>query len=172
MGEVRDENERLKTMLERVEKDYKSLQLRFFDILQQQQEPSRKPVTHDHDSSPSNEKTVMEPELVSLCLGINPSETKKEEKISKSNREEEELKASLRLELVTSSHISPDSSCGEEPKDQHKKEATAGETCPPSKMLKTMRNGDDEASQQNPVKRARVSVRARCDTPTVSFPLT
>ncbi|XP_031287289.1 probable WRKY transcription factor 72 [Pistacia vera] len=180
MGEVREENERLRTMLERVAKDYKSLQLRFFDILQQQ-EPSRKPVT-EHNPSPSNDETIMEPELVSLCLGRSSSgaasETKKEEKTSKSTREEEELKASLSLaldskfqpslELLTStSHISPENS-SEEPKDHDEKEATAGETWPPSKMLKTMRNGDDEASQQNPVKRARVSVRARCDTPTMN----
>ncbi|KAJ0100180.1 hypothetical protein Patl1_22145 [Pistacia atlantica] len=179
MGEVREENERLRTMLERVAKDYKSLQLRFFDILQQE-EPSRKPVT-EHNPSPSNDETIMEPELVSLCLGRSSSgaasETKKEEKTNKSTREEEELKASLSLaldskfqpslELLTStSHFSPENS-SEEPKDHDEKEATAGETWPPSKMLKTMRNGDDEASQQNPVKRARVSVRARCDTPTV-----
>lgn len=183
MGEVREENERLRTMLERVEKDYKSLQLRFFDILQQQ-EPSRKPVT-EHNPSPSNDETITEPELVSLCLGRRSSggtasETKKEEKTSRSTREEEELKASLSLaldskfqpslELATSSHFSPENS-SEETKDHDEKEATAGETWPPSKMLKTMRNGDDEASQQNPVKRARVSVRARCDTPTVGFSL-
>lgn len=166
MGDVREENERLKTMLERVEKDYKSLQLRFFDIVQQQ-EPAKKPVA-EHDSSSSFDESIVEPELVSLslgrrsCSGCASSEAKKEEKTSKSTREEEELKGSLSLAL--------DSNSSEEQKDEAEKEATAGEGWPPSKMLKTVRNGsDDEASQQNPVKRARVSVRARCDTPTVSF---
>lgn len=56
---------------------------------------------------------------------------------------------------------SPENSFGE-PKEE------AGETWPPSKVLKTVRGGDDEVPQQNPAKKARVSVRARCDTPTMN----
>ncbi|KAL0307895.1 UNVERIFIED_CONTAM: WRKY transcription factor 72A [Sesamum angustifolium] len=43
----------------------------------------------------------------------------------------------------------------------------AGETWPPKTMTNVRDGGDDEISQQNPAKRARVSVRVRCDTPTV-----
>lgn len=168
MGEVREENERLKLMLEKIEKDYKSLQLRFFNILKQ--ESSRKsessaPNSHDFEDE--------EPELVSLCLGRNPKEAKKEEKITARdfNKAKEDggdhLKASLTLGLDSKSQLSgelsPENS-SEEPKEEE-----AGEIWPPSKIQKTMKSGDDEAAQQNHVKRARVCVRARCDAPTVSI---
>ena len=73
MGEVKEENERLKMMLERVEKDYHSLQLRFFDILHK--DVSKKGLAV---SSTSLDHETAEPELVSLCLGRSPMEPKKE----------------------------------------------------------------------------------------------
>jgi hypothetical protein len=166
MGDVREENHRLKMMLERIEKDYQSLQLRFFDILQH--ETSSKQST---DSAPSHDETEESNELVSLCLGRSPSEPKKEEKSTNSakSRENEELKANLTLGLdskiltstETASNPSPAESV-EEPKEE------AGETWPPSKII-PKRNGDhDEAAQQSQAKRARVCVRTRCETPTVS----
>lgn len=176
MGEVREENERLKKMLEQIENDYKSLQFKFFDILQREQPSSKKPSTGS-TPPPFSQDEIMEPELVSLCLGRS-SPSKKEEKTSKNSsnktirESDEELKASLSLALdskiqpsleLAVSNLSPENSSEEQ------KEEEAGETWPPSKALKTTRNiGDDEVSQQSHVKRARVSVRARCDTPTVS----
>lgn len=165
MGDVREENHRLKMMLERIEKDYQSLQLRFFDILQH--ETSSKQST---DSAPSHDETEESNELVSLCLGRSPSEPKKEEKSTNSakSRENEELKANLTLGLdskiltstETVSNPSPAESV-EEPKEE------AGETWPPSKVI-PKRNGDhDEAAQQSQAKRARVCVRVRCETPTM-----
>lgn len=168
MGDVREENQRLKMMLERIEKDYKSLQLRFFDILQH--ETSSKQST---DSAPSHDETEESNELVSLCLGRSPTEPKKEDKSTNSAKstENEELKANLTLgldsKILTSaetvlSNPSPAESV-EEPKEEE-----AGETWPPSKVI-PKRNGDhDEAAQQSPPKRARVCVRTRCDTPTMN----
>ncbi|KAF2308994.1 hypothetical protein GH714_042442 [Hevea brasiliensis] len=167
MGEVREENERLKMMLQQVEKDYQSLKLRFLDILRK--ETCKKSA----DSGPSSDETE-EPELVSLCLGRTPSEPKRDEKTSnssKSSRENEELKASLTLGLdskfqtsteLVSSNRSPENSS----EDLAKEDEAAGETWPPSKILK--RNIDNEVAQQSNVKRARVCVRARCDTPTMN----
>lgn len=162
MGEVREENGRLKMMLEQIEKDYHSLQLRFFDIVKQEAAPKK--LT---ESAPSHEETHEEPhELVSLCLGRRPSDPKKDDNGCSNPKngkamKDEDWKASLSLGWDSKFQLST-----ELVSDQLAVEA--GDTWPTSKLPKTMRNGDDEVSQQTQVKRARVSVRARCDTPTVS----
>lgn len=135
MGEVREENERLKMLLERIENDYKSLQFRFFDVLKRTSDDAKVSVSCDED----------ETQLVSLSLGRMVSESKKEDKITTSVVDDDvggEFKASLSLAL----------------------EETNKED---NKMLKTVKSGEHD--DVNPVKRARVSVRARCDTPTVSL---
>ncbi|XP_038985175.1 WRKY transcription factor 72A-like isoform X2 [Phoenix dactylifera] len=168
MGEVREENERLKTILARIVKDYQSLQTHFFDIVQQEQ--AKKPV-----ETPPAPNEVEEPELVSLSLGTSSSGHKKEEKVSpdKTKESHEQIEGGLTLGLdckfegsgtgtnEPGSNLSPGNSF-EEPK-----EAKPGEPWPPSKILKNLRNGD-EVSQQPFVKKARVSVRARCDAPTMN----
>ncbi|CAK7323042.1 unnamed protein product [Dovyalis caffra] len=166
MGEVREENERLKMMLERIEKDYQSLQFRFFDILQH--ETSSKQST---DSTPSHDETEEPHDLVSLCLGRSPSEPKKEEKSTNTTkrRENEELKANLTLGLDSKFLISSEIVSNPSPAEsvEEPKEEEAAETWPSSKIPK--RNGDhDEVAQQGHPKRARVCVRTRCDTPTMN----
>ncbi|KAJ8750014.1 hypothetical protein K2173_013929 [Erythroxylum novogranatense] len=166
MGEVREENERLKMMLKKIEKDYHSLQLCFFDILQRENHNT------SADLAPSRDVSVeQEPELVSLCLGRSPS--KKEDKSCNNSMAggDEKLKASLTLGLDSKydmsnskgpvSNPSPEDSLREVKEDQE-----AGEAWPPSKIPK--RDGDDEVAQQSHIKRTRVCVRARCDTPTMN----
>ncbi|XP_050381507.1 probable WRKY transcription factor 72 [Argentina anserina] len=170
MSEVREENERLKKTLEHTMKDYQSLQLRLFDILKQ--EPHSKKATVSATTSSSHVETE-EPhdQLLSLCLGRSPRDPKDVSDESKLVQVDhhQDLKANLTLglgsklqlptELVLSGPIPENSS--EEPKES---EASPSST----KIPKTIRNEDDEASQQaNAAKRARVSVRARCDTPTM-----
>lgn len=167
MGEVREENEKLKTILARIVKDYQSLQMQFLEIVQQEQE--KKPV-----ETPPVPIEIEEPELVSLSLGTSSSGHKKEEKVkTDKSKENEHIEGGLALGLdckfegsssgtkEPASNRSPDNSF-EEPKEEE-----PGETWPPSKILKHLRNDDEEVSQQPQVKKARVSVRARCDAPTV-----
>lgn len=177
MGEVREENQRLKMVLREIERDYKSLQLQFFDILQRgvsKRSSDSLPNSHENDESP-------ESQLVSLSLGRRsstspePKRDKRTGNYGTGNIKEDdhhELKANLTLGLDSKlfqlsteivSNQSPENST-EDGKDED-----AGETWPPSKIPKTTRNGDEEIAQGQHVKRARVCVRARCDAPTVSI---
>ncbi|KAF3437775.1 hypothetical protein FNV43_RR20531 [Rhamnella rubrinervis] len=177
MGEVREENQRLKMYLDRVMKEYQTLQMQFHGIAQQ--ETKKSTTTTNHASNNDHQETD-EAELVSLTLGSFSSNLKKDIEKNKTCSDvkeptdhDQQVKEGLSLGLdwkfeasktnateLPLSNPSPLSS-SEEPKEE------AGETCPPSKSLKTTRSSDDEVSQQNPVKKARVSVRARCDTPTM-----
>lgn len=167
MGEVREENERLKMYLDRIMNDYKTLQMRFHDIVQQEEKRSKE----------ISDKEVEETELVSLSLGRISSDWKKEEKTKTSSsgkEEDQKVKQDLSLGLECKFEM-PKSDANEALPDPipsptnsfEESKEEAGETWPPSKALKTVRSGDEDTSQQNPVKKARVSVRARCDTPTV-----
>lgn len=171
MGEVRKENQRLKIYLDRMMKDYRTLQVQFYDIIQQEETKKSTDTVDDHDQG------TEEQELVSLTLGRISSEPKRDGKNNRTSSQgknhDEQAKESLSLGSLctfeasksgtneTLPNPSPENSFGE-PKEE------AGETWPPGKVLKTMRGGDDEVPQQNPAKKARVSVRARCDTPTMN----
>lgn len=168
MGEVKEENERLKMLLEKTVKEYQSLQMQFIDILQQE--------AKSKDTVPSHQAKE-EPELVSLSLGITSTEPKKEDKKNNSIRngqEEEKLNGALslglqdyRFEPSSAEHVR-NTSCSNNSFEEQKEEEPT-EIWPPSKILKTMKSGDDEVPQQSQVKKTRVSVRARCDTTTVSI---
>ncbi|KAK6924971.1 WRKY domain [Dillenia turbinata] len=173
MGEVREENQRLKMYLDRAMKDYQKLQMQFYDTVKQEAKLSP-PAAHADNQSETEES-----ELISLSLGRSSSDqSKKEEKmkILSKDTDNEELKKGLTLaldckfEASKTSHsgsmqiISTDDSSEDQPKEE------TDETCRPNKIPKTMVSiGEDEVSQQHHVvKKARVSVRARCDAPTMN----
>ncbi|KAK1281850.1 putative WRKY transcription factor 72 [Acorus calamus] len=166
MGEVREENERLKMVLAQVVKDYQSLKMQFFDIAQQEQ-PKKS------TESASNEDLIDEHDLqVSLSLGTTSTGHKREEKSNVSNKINGEMQSREGLTLGLDckfegpkegpTNMSPENSF-EEPKEEE-----IGEPWPPSRVLKAMRSGEDDVSPQAHVKKTRVSVRARCDAPTMN----
>ncbi|KAL5975459.1 WRKY transcription factor [Asimina triloba] len=179
MGEVREENEKLKTILARIAKDYQSLQMQFYDILQQEQTKKS-----SETRSAADNPEVEESELVSLSLGTTTTSSghkKLEEKMNnyssscKSKEDEDdEMKEGLALgldckfERSNTGPVDPPSNPSPENSFENLKEDDIGEAWPPSKILKTMKNGEDEVSQQTHIKKARVSVRARCDAPTMN----
>lgn len=171
MGEVIEENQRLRMHLDRVMKDYGSLQMLFHDMVQQERNKSSSTITTTHQETE-------EPELVSLSLRMSTTDGKKDDHSSKNHGKEKvdnydrgqdglalgldcKFELAKDQETVSSPNPSLEASSGEVKKED-------GETWPPQKSLKKARNDqEDEVSQQNPAKRARVSVRVRCDTPTV-----
>lgn len=163
MEVVKEENQRLKKHLDRIMKDYRNLQMQFQEVAQK-----TNGVKHD------------EAELVSLSLGRTSSDTKKELSkliLSKNENEEEEDNLALGLDCnfqwhaITPSKSSPSNLSPENSSGEVKDDEKGAETWPPQKVLKTMRNEEDDVAQQNPTKRAKVSVRVRCDTPTVRISL-
>ncbi|KAL8160956.1 hypothetical protein V2J09_012445 [Rumex salicifolius] len=165
MGEVKEENQRLRNMLEKIEKDYRSLQMRYHDVLQH--EPSR----NSMDAHEINE--IEEPEI-SLRLGMGPVEnTNTSTKASKDQKLDVSDGLSLGLDFKCPPKIDVCEMASDDP--SHEAEETKGdevgesrETWPPSKAPKTIRTENEGPStESNVAKRARVSVRARCDTPTM-----
>lgn len=187
MGKVREENERLKLFLARIVKDYQDLQMHFLHVIQKEETKKK---TVDTRSTAEHQGTISAEadELVSLSLGRTSSTASTHDhqlrkdnqemmkKTSRDNDDEVMNEAGLALELGCGSfepaaydhdtmkvHSSSEnnSSAHGDPKED---EVT--EIRPPRKMLKTR---DDDVSQQlTHLKKARVSVRARCDAPTVS----
>ncbi|GAA0186593.1 DNA-binding transcription factor [Lithospermum erythrorhizon] len=174
MGEVIQENKRLRMHLDKITKDYQALQVQFQDILQQEETMK---------SASSNTHLTMgeqHDDLVSLSLGrtssidvkkFDPSifapnkETRNE---NKAGHEKEGLSLGLGCKLKTTNNqeiILGESSIMSPEKSIEEVREEPGQTWPPHNISK--RNVEEEVSQ-NPTKRARVSLRVRCDSPTMN----
>ncbi|KAG0485042.1 hypothetical protein HPP92_009121 [Vanilla planifolia] len=137
MSEAREENERLKTMLAQIVKDYQSLEMHFSDVAKQEGTIN----TFLTCKNPAEEH-----ELVSLRLGSGSSAQERPKVGSRAAGELGNL--TLGLECKT--------------------ENSSEETATKGEAEKTGRRVGDEVSPQGHVKRARVSVRTRCDAPTMN----
>jgi hypothetical protein len=209
MGEVREENERLKSMLSRIVSQYQSLQMHFLDVVKVQEQASSAakaenklpvaPAPTTDDDGPDD--------LVSLSLGTRAnsggggaaSRRKGHERSSSSSGTADEMttaaaddeghhQLSLGLGLARGSGLSASTAPMDDDKASHASatpvlnlssdssgsadddnarpamQAAAG-TARKSPSAGVGDGADDEVQQQP--KKARVSVRVKCDTPTV-----
>ncbi|KAL7611280.1 hypothetical protein Lser_V15G11528 [Lactuca serriola] len=150
MGQVRQENQKLKHTLSMVLKDYNSLQTHYNDFFQQEIPKNTKNLVTNQEGDHGNE-------LISLSLGTLSSYKQKDsqQKVNcfsktKDGGDEQELKLGLGCEF-----------------DMKKDEKTQNLE-PPVHNLKSERREDNDLLDQIPLKKARVSVKVVCDTQTMN----
>lgn len=185
MGEVRKENERLKTMLSRMVEDHRSLQKQF-DVIHQQGRAQN--LATGLPECISRADGIKDPGFVSLRLGTSAG-------TSKCNNMGEEIKGSTNnsegrgIPLELSSGCKAVGAAGQSemkvrpdvltlsPGGSSEEDEAAETTTTTSAVSKTAKNPrstgggtetEEEVAQQPLAKKARVSVRARCDTPTMN----
>jgi len=188
MGEVREENERLKTTLSRIVSQYQSLHTHFLDVVKVHEQAAKaKLPAAPAPSLPTGADDA--DDLVSLSLGTrsNGARHKGHERSSSSSGTAEtaadEGQLSLGLGIARRSGLSADddkasgasaapvlnlSSDSSSAGDTAKPPAKDADACPPGTARKSPSAGecaDDEVQQQ--AKKARVSIRVKCNTPTM-----
>ncbi|CAL1392092.1 unnamed protein product [Linum trigynum] len=208
MGEVREENERLKLTLEKMMRDYSSLRRNFLDFLGNQGT-----ATAASSSKMLAAAVDRDDQELSLCLGsgAGTNDDRIQEKSSSTstttttttsssgNNKEEEVKADGSCSLTLGRGLTVDHDDAKFPVDNlgsssHRNtkinrprgeeavkddKAAVHETWDPSKApTKRVYSSRDDShpdqdhepsqQQQNQAKRARVCVRARCQTPTMN----
>ncbi|KAM3195547.1 hypothetical protein ACQJBY_071593 [Aegilops geniculata] len=178
MGEVRKENERLKTMLARMVEDHRSLQKQF-DVLHQQGQGKNLAVGSPEHTSPTG--GVKEPGFVSLRLGTSASTSRQNmgEEITTGTNNADHKGVPLGLSSGSKAvgaagqsemKVQPDV-LTVSPGGSSEEDAATETTTTAAKNPRSTSGGaeaEEEVAQQPLAKKARVSVRARCDTPTMN----
>lgn len=168
MEQVREENERLKLTLSQMMNNYHSLKMQFNGIIQEEDRP-KKPTNLAPMAASDDES-----ELVSLSLGRFSGDSRREEKKTQSKNLENDKLDGLELGLDWKSHLGHSTEViskdlkPENSLDESKEEGNNDVRSSHNKSPKTSRSGDDEILQHNPLKKPRVSIRAVCNTQTVS----
>ncbi|KAH9618666.1 hypothetical protein KSS87_004608 [Heliosperma pusillum] len=185
MDEVREENERLKKLLAQIVKEYQSLEKQISSINQSKGSSKTENSTENHESNEEKQ----DKDLVSLSLGSWRSEKRDDNKkqVSNNNNNDDsmekkrkleeglELGLDCRFEQYSSRGVASDSmnNSSMDIANDVKKEEDNIATWPPSRDLKakeSVNNGREryeESLHQPQVKKTRVCIRSRCDSPTV-----
>jgi len=172
MSEVREENERLKKLLLKIVKDYESLEKKVSSMTQSQQSVESNLSENVRDKTDEHESQV-NPDLVSLSLGSWSSNKKKHDdvktEIGDAKIKRRKVKGGLELgleckfenysaivsDLVKNSTLD---SGNEETEEENNK----------TKEIMSSKEVEEENLHPPQVKKTRVCIRSRCDTPTVS----
>lgn len=179
MCKVRQENERLKAYLDQITMDYQTLQNKFHNSAHHDQLDDQAPKKFTDQEILEHGEPEFECRL-SLGRRSSPGEvkiddydkekstsTKKVEAATVFNLRDEEnglVKLGLNCKFDEGSFSGPNLSIEDNSRDE-----VVGETWSPKTSLKTMRSTvNNEVPEQYPAKKARVSVRVRCEAPTVS----
>ncbi|KAG6489300.1 hypothetical protein ZIOFF_050569 [Zingiber officinale] len=169
MGQVKQENEKLKSILAQMVSSYQLLHKNYSNYVEQ---GKPKPPTvegkveeeEEHDlvslrlGTSSSTAGQKKPEEIIINNNNNNNNNSKDHDDSASEKEKEtDLTLGLDFKIDGLNNPSPENSFEESTKA-------------PKDSPKNSSEEDELASQQPQVKKARVSVRARCDTPTVLAP--
>lgn len=165
MGQVKEENQKLKHTLSTVLEDYKSLQLHYKDFFQQK-EVTKSAEKLDHDQEDDGN------ELISLSLGTlsrykyKNDSPKKVDCFRNSKQATDDENDDQDLKLGLGCEFDPTPAKVDFINDKKDEKTQTLEL--PVHGLKTDRStDDDELLDQIPLKKARVSVKVVCDAQTV-----
>lgn len=166
IDEVREENQRLKNHLSQILKDYQTLQMHFNNIVGQEANES----TTNTNAYTQNQEPE-EPEFIALSLGRTSSIEPKIDEKGRSKSREDNLADKEGLSLGLNSIFEKSTESLSKTNSENSVELVreqSREKSPSDNTKKTKRSQDEDVSPQNHTKRARVSVRVRCDTPTMN----
>ncbi|KAK9707283.1 hypothetical protein RND81_07G186500 [Saponaria officinalis] len=181
MEEVREENERLKKLLSQIMKEYNSLENQISIMTRSKASPETQN-SIDNRKSSNNDEEKQERDLISLSLGSWNSEkryedhdTKKQNNNNNSSEKRRKVEEGLELGLDCRYDVVPSESVNNSTMNnatEVKKEEDIIATWPPSREIKAKeavngREKDEESLHQPQVKKTRVCIRSRCDSPTV-----
>ncbi|XP_021733795.1 probable WRKY transcription factor 61 [Chenopodium quinoa] len=185
IGEVMEENQRLKQYLNQMMNDYQMLQSKFYEISQQDSKqlkamaatPPPPPRASCDDEEEEEEEEEADKDLVFLSLGRSPSLDSKKgytnsklsspSKLATNHSKNVDMEANERsLDLGLECKFKASSTMDHH---QNLNGTKDGEALKSNNVTSGGNsNGDDELVHQPPMKKARVSVRVRCDTPTMN----